>query len=371
MAGTVPTKIEQDKAKADVSSENRGTVAPPGALGQAVTSSAALTSVRKANRPALWYTTRRGAAYCANTLDIITALPDRSVQLIVTSPPFALRTKKRYGNPPDDEYVEWFVKFAKEFHRVLKDNGSFVVEIGGAWNRGSPTRSIYQFKLLVELVDQLGFHLAEDFYWYNKAKLPSPAQWVTVERIRAKDAVTPIWWLSKTDKPKANNRNVLQPYTKSMEQLFKNGYNEGPRPSGHVVGKKFSVNHGGAIPPNLIQVANTRWADDYQNYCRENDLPTHPARFAPAIPEFFIKFLTDEGDLVLDPFAGSNLTGAVAEKLKRRWITFELFPQYVKGSMARFPKAALRASEELIASANEPLKPSAVTNGLSGSRGRP
>ena len=284
----------------------------------------------------LRYTTSHGAAYQGDALDLLAGLPDKSIQAIITSPPFALKRKKEYGNPPEDKYGEWFLSFAKEFHRILKPDGSLVIEIGGAWMPRSPSRSIYQFELLVDLVRNGGFHLAEEFFWYNRAKLPGPAQWVNIERIRVKDAVSPIWWLSKTDRPKADNRQVLKPYSESQLKLFREGYNDGPRPSGHVIGDKFGVDNGGAIPSNLIEVANTRSADDYQDYCREHGLDVHPARFPRELPEFFVKFLTEPGDVVLDPFAGSNMTGSVAEKLDREWIGFELYDEYLEGSVGRF-----------------------------------
>jgi site-specific DNA-methyltransferase (cytosine-N4-specific) len=290
---------------------------------------AALTSI-KPN-----YVTKLGAAYRGDALDLLKSLPDKSVNAIVTSPPYALYFKKSYGNPSAKEYVDWFMPFAKEFRRVLRSNGSLVIEIGGAWNRGLPTRSIYHFELLVRLVKEAKFHLAEEFFWFNRARMPSPAEWVNVRRIRVKDAVTPIWWLSPTPWPSANNKRVLRDYSPDMLRLFKNGYNGGTRPSGHVA-KAFEKNNGGAIPPNLIEVAHTSSKDGYQDYCRERALDTHPARFPKQVPEFFIKFLSRKNGLVLDPFSGSNMTGYVAEKLGRRWMAFELNSDYVRGSVGRF-----------------------------------
>jgi site-specific DNA-methyltransferase (cytosine-N4-specific) len=297
---------------------------------------------KRALRSRLRYRTRLGAAYHGDSAELLTALPDASVQAIITSPPFALKRKKQYGNPAEDAYLEWFLAFVPEMRRVLKRNGSLVIDIGGAWMPGSPTRSIYQFELLVSLVRDEKFFLAEEFYWYNRAKLPGPAQWVTIERVRVKDAVNPIWWLSKTKKPKADNRRVLTPYGPSMHKLFRRGYNRGRRPSGHVVGGKFGVDNGGAIPPNLIEVSNTRSIDSYQVFCREHGHAIHPARFPREVPEFFVKFLTKPGDLVLDLFAGSNMTGAVAEDLGRQWLAFDKDADYLDGSVGRFDGAAIK-----------------------------
>lgn len=159
--------------------------------------------------------------------------------------------------------------------------------------------------------------------------MPAPAEWVTIRRVRVKDAVNPIWWLAKSATPKASNRRVLKPYTKSMEEMLTRGYNEGPRPSGHVVSSKWGKRQKGAIPANLIIAANTRSTDSYLAGCREHGLEVHPARFVHAIPEFFIKFLTRPGDTVLDPFSGSNVVGEVAERLGRKWISVEINREYV------------------------------------------
>jgi DNA modification methylase len=288
------------------------------------------------------YRTARGAAYQGDSLELLTALPDGSVSAIVTSPPFALKRKKKYGNPTEDKYLDWFLAFAPEFRRVLRENGSLVIDIGGAWMPRSPTRSIYQFELLVSLVREHEFFLAEEFYWANRAKIPGPAQWVNIERIRVKDSVNPIWWLSKSERPKADNRRVLKPYGKAQERLFEKGYNDGLRPSGHKVGKKWGINNGGAIPSHLIEVSNTTSIDPYQVYCRAHHHGIHPARFPREVPEFFVKFLTEPGDLVLDPFAGSNMTGAVAEQLGRKWLAFELNDDYIQGSIGRFPEKSVR-----------------------------
>lgn len=264
-----------------------------------------------------------------------------TVDLIMTSPPFGLVRKKSYGNEDADEYCDWFRPFAEGFHKVLSESGSLVIDIGGAWIPGKPTRSLYHFKLLVMLVEEYGFHLCQEHYWWNPSKLPTPAEWVNVRRVRVKDAVNCVWWLSKTPYPKANNRRVLQPYSKSMMHLLKNGYVAKLRPSGHDISDKFQKNNGGAVPPNLLAVANTESNGRYQDYCRENELPIHPARFPAALPEYFIRMLTDPGDLVLDPFGGSCVTGAVAEALERTWVCCELNESYLKGARARFEPAVM------------------------------
>ena len=259
-----------------------------------------------------------------------------SVDLIMTSPPFGLVRKKSYGNEDADQYCDWFRPFAEGFWRALSDHGSLVIDIGGSWMPGQPTRSLYHFKLLIMLVEEFSFHLCQEHYWWNPSKLPSPAEWVNVRRVRVKDAVNSIWWLSKTPFPKASNRRVLQPYSKSMHDLLANGYVAKLRPSGHDISEKFARNNGGSVPPNLLAVANTESNGRYQEYCREKNLPIHPARFPAALPEYFIRMLTDTGDFVVDPFGGSCVTGAVAEALERKWVCCDLDAEYLAGAMARF-----------------------------------
>jgi site-specific DNA-methyltransferase (cytosine-N4-specific) len=281
-----------------------------------------------------YYSTNKGVAYHGDSLEILRALPSSSVDLVMTSPPFALTRKKEYGNEPIERYLEWFMPFCMEIKRVLKPQGSFVFDIGGAWIPGAPIRSIYHFEVAVRLAKE--FYLAQEFYWYNPARLPTPAEWVTVRRIRVKDAVNMIWWFAKNEFPKADNRKILQPYSESMKSLIKNGYKAMKRPSGHDISSKFAVNNGGSIPPNLIQIANTESNSHYLRRCRELGIKPHPARYPEKLVQFFIDFLTDKDDLVVDPFGGSNVTGSVCEHSNRRWIVSEMQAEYLEGSKARF-----------------------------------
>ena len=282
--------------------------------------------------------TENGTAYWSDSIQMMeTLVPDSSVDLIVTSPPFGLVRKKSYGNVDADGYVDWFRPFAEQFRRILKDEGSLVIDIGGSWNKGLPTKSLYHYELLISLCREFGFHLAQEFFWWNPSRLPTPAEWVNVRRIRVKDAVNSIWWLSPSPWPKASNRRVLQPYSDSMTELLDKGYQPRRRPSGHEISDKFSVDNGAAIPPNLIAAANTESNSRYLRYCEEQGVPPNPARFPAVIPEFFIRMLTEPQDLVLDPFGGSCVTGEVAERLERRWICGEIQDIYLTGAMGRFP----------------------------------
>lgn len=312
-----------------------------------------------------YYKTNWGAAYLGNSLKLLKKLDKETIDLIVTSPPFALVRQKSYRHQPDfvgaSQYTKWFMPFAAQFHRVLKPEGSLVLHLGGAWNSGKPTKALYHFDLLLKLCrgrlrkESHQFALAQDFYWFNPAKFPSPAEWVTIRRIRVKDAVDPVWWLSKDPdgKTKADNSRVLWNYSEDMKKLLKRAkYDSGHRPSGYDVSPTgFLRDNEGAIAPNLfpsdpdeetkakslLPFPNTGSNGSYLTNCKRYGLEVHPARFPREFPEFFIKFLTESSnDIVLDPFAGSNATGAAAEQLKRRWLAFEISEEYLKGSKFRF-----------------------------------
>lgn len=260
------------------------------------------------------------------------------VNLIFTSPPFPLNRKKRYGNETGEAYIKWLCTFGPLLKKMLAPDGSIVVEMGNSWEPGMPVMSTLALRALLQFQEENDLHLCQEFIWHNPARLPSPAQWVNVERIRVKDSFTKLWWMAPTEKPKASNQRVLQEYSHAMKTLLKRGtYNAGKRPSEHDISETaFLRDNGGAIPSNVLTYANTQNGDAYQTYCRENELPLHPARMPADLAKFFIKFLTEAGDIVLDPFGGSNTTGAAAEELERFWISIEASEDYIKGSRGRF-----------------------------------
>jgi DNA modification methylase len=287
----------------------------------------------------LAYKTNKGFCHHGDSLDILKNFEDASIDLVFTSPPFALLRKKAYGNKDQHEYIDWLTEFAYLVRTKLKPTGSFVLDLGGAYQQGVPVRSLYNFRIPIKFCDEVGFHLAEDFYWFNPSKLPSPIEWVNKRKIRVKDAVNTVWWFSKTEWPKADVRNVLAPYSERMKKLLADPqafYNPAVRPSGHDIGSSFGNDNGGAIPPNLLQIPNSESNGSYLSFCKQLNVKGHPARFPIALPEFFIKYLTDENDLVVDIFAGSNTTGQACEKLNRRWVSVDLEREYVAASAFRF-----------------------------------
>lgn len=285
------------------------------------------------------YITGLGAAYCGDSLTLLRMLPAESVNLVITSPPFALLRQKTYGNLDQHDYIDWLVGFGQEVHRVLKGDGSFVLDLGGAYQRGVPTRSLYQFRVLIRMCDELGFFLAEEVYWHNPSKLPSPIEWVNKRKLRMKDSVNTVWWLSKSEWPKADISKVLVPYSDRMKKLLDDPskfYTPKKRPSGHEIGAGFGKDNGGAIPSNLLVIPNTESSGCYDSFCKLVGIERHPARFPAGLPQHFVRMLTEPDDIVLDIFSGSNVTGQVAEAEGRRWLAFERSREYVAGSAFRF-----------------------------------
>ena len=294
------------------------------------------------------YVTDWGSTYCGDSIELLSQFPDDSINLVMTSPPFALLRKKEYGNKDQHEYIEWLSEFAKIIFKKLKPDGSFVLDLGGAYQKGVPSRSLYNFRVPIHFCDELGFFLAEDFYWFNSSKLPSPTEWVNKRKIRAKDSVNTVWWFSKTEFPKADVSNVLTEYSDRMKKLLKDPekfYDAKKRPSGHDISKGFGKDNKGAIPSNLLQIPNSESNGGYMSGCKTIGIKSHPARFPAKLPEFFIKFLTEPDDIVVDIFSGSNTTGYVAETQKRYWYSFDEEIEYVSASAFRFLEKGANVDE--------------------------
>lgn len=276
--------------------------------------------------------------------------------LIFTSPPFPLVSKKRYGNETGASYISWLEELAPRLCDLLAEDGSIVMEIGNSWEPGVPVMSTLGLEALLAFKKAANLHLSQHIICHNPARLPSPAQWVNVNRERLKDSFTHVWWMSKAEHPKADNRRVLLPYSSHMKGLLKSQkYNSGARPSGHVISKHgFLKDHGGAIAPNVIDLdedagqlpasllkfSGTSSDAKYQQYCAKRGLETHPARMQLGLATFFIQFLTKPGDIVFDPFGGSNTTGYAAEVLQRKWVSVEASAAYARGSRGRFVRGS-------------------------------
>lgn len=315
------------------------------------------------------YQTNKGKIIEGNSIELLSGKMKKELQgkvnLIITSPPFPLNNKKQYGNEKGEEYLKWFIDMAPVFSELLAEDGSLVIEIGNAWEPERPVQSLLHLECLFGLVKNpdANLRLIQEFICYNPSKLPSPAQWVTVNRLRTVDSYTHVWWIAKNDFPKADNSKVLRPYSKSMQSLLKKQkYNAGKRPSEHNISETgFLKDNGGSIahnffeleqvddnrevrlPHSVLSFSNTSSNDYYLKMCREKNIKPHPARMSGGLVNFFIEFLTDEDDLILDPFSGSNTTGYCAEKLNRKWVSFEVKEDYIEQACIRFSDPLLKS----------------------------
>lgn len=268
---------------------------------------------------------------CGECLEEMKLLPDNSIDFIFTSPPYADQAKD-YGATgtkiKPDKFDNWFIPRAKEMFRILKPTGSFVLNINDKLD--GKYQSIFVFKLVVMLVEQVGFHLVRDYIWYNPATPPNVFSRGTMGRTKKSHEY--CLWFSKSEEWTFNMDAIRKPYSDKMLELFqaapKGGRTANSRPSRH----SFDLSHtwkdnGGADPGSVVSISNTSSNDTFHRLCKQFGIG-HPARFPEALVEFFVKAGTNEGDIVLDPFGGSGTTAIVAHRLGRSFKYIEINPDY-------------------------------------------
>lgn len=305
------------------------------------------------------FSTKRGESFYGDSFDLINDKKfikkyKGKVNLIFTSPPFSLIKKKSYGNKIGELYINWLKQFAKPLSELLTKDGSIVIELGNSWEKGNPVFSTTPIEALLEFKREANLFLCQEFICYNPSRPPNGAEWVTVKRIRVKDSYTRLWWMSKTPYPKSNNRNILVNYSEGMRRILKRQkLYTGKRPSGYKITSNFLKNKNeGSISPNFLSlnekdylhetlenslaISNTDTDKLFYDFCLKNKLQKHPARMQAALVEYFIRFLTEEKDIIFDPFSGSNITGMVSQSLKRKWVSCEKELDFIKSSTIRF-----------------------------------
>ncbi len=267
---------------------------------------------------------------CGDCAEVLKTIGDSTIDLIVTSPPYA--DQRDYGSTDTrieaDGYVEWFRPKAEQIHRVLKDTGSFILNINDKVVNGY--QHLFVFKLVIMLCDEIGFHLVRDYIWHNPATPPNV--YSTGKYGRTKKSHEYCFWFSKGDSWTFNMDSIRTPYKKGMEKYLngegKGVRSENTRPSTHSFDcEKVWTNHGGADPGSVISISNTSSTDRFMQLCKDKGI-AHPARFPEKLVEFFIMAGSNEGDVVLDPFSGSGTTAVVADKLNRQWIGIDANETY-------------------------------------------
>jgi len=284
------------------------------------------------------FETDAGAAVWAEFQSALGYLADGSVQAVITSTPYPITGGRRYGTFTPEQVVNLVEDMFTALKPKLRPDGSVFLNLADVWNQGSPTRSTYQERIILNLTEKFGFHFADRFIWHSPSK-PAATDWVTKRRERVRSSNEQFLWFSPTARPKADNRQVLVPYGETMRRtLAAGGDRRTPRPSGHGhAGESYAKDNGGAIPPNFFNVPHATSNSAYIQYCKRMGLDTHPARFpAGGILEFFVKLSTTPGDLVVDCCAGSQLLADACQRLGRRWFTTERHLPYIRGGEAHF-----------------------------------
>ncbi len=246
-------------------------------------------------------------------LEASKGLSDDSFDLIVTSPPYADRRVQTYGGIKPERYVEWFLPRSEQFLRVLKPTGSFVLNIKEKAENGE--RHTYVLELILAMRKQ-GWLWTEEYIWHKRNCYPG--KWPN----RFRDAWERCLHFTKARKFKMNQASVMVPMGDWAETRLKSlGKNDVVRFDSQV-GSGFGKNianwarRGMAYPTNVLHLAT------------ECGNKNHSAAFPRALPEWFIKLFTDEGDRVLDPFAGSGTTLEVAKELRRHAVGIEISSEY-------------------------------------------
>lgn len=270
-------------------------------------------------------------------VDVMKTLPPRSVDLVLTSPPYA--DQRDYGTSGSsidpDKYIQWFLPKARQIKRVLKDDGSFVLNIND--KVVGKFQHLYVFELVVKLSRQLGFSLVRDYIWFNPATPPNVFS--RGGHGRTKKSHEYCFWFAKGDLWKFDLDAIRRPYSKDMQKYLngegKGNRSENTRPSTHNFDcEKVWADKGGADPGSVIELGNTSSTDVFNKLCKERGI-SHPARFPEKLSEFFILAGTNVNDIVLDPFSGSGTTAVSAAHNGRRWIGIDANAEYNELAQAR------------------------------------
>lgn len=292
------------------------------------------------NQARAYFTTQNGISFWGDA-NAMPSLFHEEIDLIVTSPPY-FGHQREYGGFAGSEvgFVDEMVSIIEAWLRMLTNTASIVLNLGDVTEKGEGCLSLYKERLLLALRSRLGLKLVGKFYWISPTKMPT-GHWVTKSRRDVVNAAEDCYWFSLNPKEvKANNRNVLVEYSEKQKQYIESSQRKSParkkRPSGQAANaESFYVDNGGAIPNNLIYAVPEPAQSPYSKYCEEHGLPRHPAMFPAEVPEFFIRYLTERGDVCWDPFAGSAVSGVAAELNDRYWISSELGKEYVEGQIGR------------------------------------
>lgn len=288
------------------------------------------------------FSTELGAALWSLSDDVFDAL-DAPITLALTSPPYPLARSRAYGNPSVNEYIEFVVESLRPIAANLERGGSICLNVSNdIFEPGSPARSIYREKLVIAIVEELGLWKMDELPWINRCKPPGPVRYASIERNQLNVTWEPVYWFAKDPAHvKADNRRVLLPHTEQHRRYMESG---GARSAVVHSDGAYRTRAGaysnptpGRIPRNVLDFTHNCPSQQlYKRHARELGLAPHGAPFPLVLATFLIRFLSEPGDLVVDPFAGSCTVGVGAEQEGRRWLLTECMWDYLRPVVARF-----------------------------------
>lgn len=292
------------------------------------------------------FTTGLGMAIWSSWERVIPRL-DEPAGLFIFSPPYALRQPRAYGNPRLSEYVDFLTRAAEPAAENLMEGGSLVINLpNDLFEQGSPARSTFLERTIIAIEDRLGLSLMDRVPWINTSKAPGPMQWASRTRQQLNVAYEHQIWFCKNAKAcRADNRRVLQPHTPRHQKLIDAGGEKRTASFGdgayQIRPGSFGKKTDGKIPRNVI-VAGHNCPDlrEYRRDAKALGIRPNAAPMPIALARFWIQFLTQENDLVVDTFGGRITTGKAAEELRRRWVVIERVMEYVMAAAQRFKRTA-------------------------------
>ncbi|NTV67949.1 MAG: site-specific DNA-methyltransferase [Chlorobaculum sp.] len=246
--------------------------------------------------------------------EVLKTLPDNSVDLVFTSPPYADQRKKTYGGIHPDQYVEWFLPISAELKRVLKPSGTFILNIKEKVVNGE--RSTYVMELILEMRRRQGWLWTEEFIWHKKNCYPG--KWPN----RFRDSWERLLQFNKERHFSMYQEAVMVPMGDWSKTRLKNLSETDKTRDESKVGSGFGKNISNWLRRDMAYPANVL------HLATECNNKNHSAAFPEGLPEWFIKLFTKEGDTVLDPFMGSGTTNFVAQRMRRNSIGIEIMPEY-------------------------------------------
>lgn len=289
------------------------------------------------------FSTELGIGLWGDCRDVLAGRED-DITLYLSSPPYPQAKGKSYSKIQEAEYTDWICSVLEPVIQRLRVGGSIVLVVGNdVFVPGTPARSLYRERLTIALHDKYGLFKMDELIWSNPSKAPGPVRWASMTRQQLNVGYEAALWFCREPKQcLADNRRVLEPHTERHKRLMAQGGEQrdavfGDGAYGIRSGRSFANVTEGRIPRNVLTFGHSCASQrEYKARAREMGLPVHGCPFPLSLARFLTRFLSAEGDLVVDGNAGSYTVPLAAELEGRRWEGAELYGQYVLGGAQRF-----------------------------------